>query len=174
MFDEVASTAGTIRVNRALGTELEDLLVVLDSAAHWLISKGISEPWRPGEWPRARIAESIARGEAYLAKLGPRNVATITLQWSDEVFWPNYPPDAGYIHRLAVATGFHGQQIGSHLLLWAQLKAKENGKKYVRLNCMSANLALREYYERAGFVCCGELREARGLACLYEKKLFHP
>jgi len=171
MADEIASSAGTITVTRARGMELEDILAVLDSAAHWLISNGINYPWRPGEWPRARMVDSIERGEVYLAKLGPRNVATITLQWSDELFWPNYPADAGYIHRLAVATDFHGREIGSHLLRWADLKAKENGKKYLRLNCMAADLALRRYYERAGFICREELPEPRGLACLYEKRL---
>jgi ribosomal protein S18 acetylase RimI-like enzyme len=171
MVDEVGSTAGKIKVNQALGTELEEIIAVLDSAARWLVSRGITDPWRPGEWPRGSILQSIERGEAYLAKLGPQNVATITLQWSDELFWPGYPPDTGYIHRLAVADGFHGRQIGLRLLFWAQLKAKENGKKRIRLNCMAANLALRKYYEGTGFICCGELREPRGLACLYEKSL---
>lgn len=171
MVDEITTAAGIITVTRALGSELEDVLAVLDSAAHWLISNGISDPWRPGEWPRARIMESIERGEVHFARLGGRNVATITLQWSDELFWPNYPADAGYIHRLAVATGFHGNGIGFQLLRWAELKSKENGKKYLRLNCMAANLALRRYYERAGFVYRGDLREPRGLACLYEKRV---
>jgi len=171
MVDEIATGAGIITVNPALASQLEDILAVLDSAANWLVSKGIRDPWRPGEWPRARIMESIGRGEVHLAKLDRENAATITLQWYDEFFWPNYLRDAGYVHRLAVATGFHGREIGLGLLRWAELKTKENGKKYVRLNCMAANLALRKYYERAGFTCRGELREPRGLACLYEKRL---
>lgn len=171
MVDEIATAAGIITVKRAIESELEDIVAVLDSAAHWLASKGITDPWHPGEWPRKRIMESIERGEVYLSKLGQRNVATITLQWSDEFFWPNYPADAGYIHRLAVATGFHRKKIGSQLLQWAELSARDNGKKFLRLNCMAANLALRNYYERAGFIYRGELREPRGLACLYEKRL---
>lgn len=171
MIDEIATAAGIITVSRVDGTELESIIAVLDSAAHWLTAKRITDPWHPGEWPRARIIESIEHGEVHLARLRQRNVATITLQWSDELFWPNYPADAGYIHRLAVATGFHGKEVGPHLLRWAELKAKENGKKYLRLNCMASNLALRKYYERAGFICCGELREPRGLASLYEKTL---
>jgi RimJ/RimL family protein N-acetyltransferase len=171
MVDEITTPAGIITVTRALGSELEDVLAVLDSAAHWLLLKGISDPWRPGEWPRAKIIESMERGEVYFARLGQRNVATITLQWSDELFWPNYPADAGYIHRLAVATGFHGNEIGFQLLRWAELKAKEDGKTYLRLNCMAANLGIRRYYERAGFIYRGDLREPRGLARLYEKRL---
>ena len=171
MVDEIATAAGIIKVHRALGSELEDIIAVLDSATYWLASKGITDPWHAGEWPRTKITESIERGEVYLAKLRGKNVATITLQWSDDLFWPNYLADAGYIHRLAVATGFHGKGIGSQLLRWAELKTKENGKKYLRLNCMAANLALRKYYERAGFIYCRELREPRGLACLYEKRL---
>jgi len=172
MVDEIATAWGIITVNRALASQIEDILAVLDSAAHWLISKGIRDPWHPGEWPLERIMKSIERGEVQLAKLGQQNVATITLQWSDELFWPDKPPDAGYIHRLAVATGFHGREIGSSLLKWAELKTRENGKKYLRLNCMAANLTLRKYYEQAGFTCRGELRETRGLACLYERILF--
>jgi RimJ/RimL family protein N-acetyltransferase len=174
MVDEIATSAGIVTVNRALRSELEEILTILDSAAQWQISKGIGEPWRPGEWPRTRIVASIERGEVYIARLGSQNIATITLQWSDELFWPNYSADAGYIHRLAVLSGFHGKEIGSRLLDWAQLKAEQNGKKYLRLNCMAANLALRRYYERAGFVFCGDLREPRGLASLYEKKLSSP
>lgn len=171
MVDEITTSAGIITVNRAVESQLEEVLTVLDSAAQWLASKGIGDPWHPGEWPLARITEAIEHGEVHLAKLDQQNVATITLQWSDELFWPNYLADAGYIHRLAVATGFHGKKIGSGLLHWAELKTREKGKKYVRLNCMAANLVLRQYYERAGFICRGEFREPRGLACLYEKKL---
>jgi len=170
MVDEITTDAGILTVNRAFEWQLQDILMILDSAVQWLISKDIRDPWRPGEWPRERIKDSIKRGEVHLIKLDQHNVATITLQWSDELFWPNYPADAGYVHRLAVATGFHGRAIGAELLQWAGLRSRENGKEYLRLNCMATNPTLRRYYERAGFICRGELLEPRGLASLYEKK----
>ena len=45
------------------------------------------------------------------------------------------------------------------------------GKPVLRLDCAAENLALRAYYERAGFVHCGDVRLPHRGAARYEKAM---
>ena len=87
------------------------VLVLLNEAAAWLIGRGIQQ-WEPGQWRPERIAASIAREETYLMWADHAAVATVSLEWRDEVMWPSERVDAGYVHRLAVATAEHYERAG--------------------------------------------------------------
>ena len=107
----------------------------------------------------------------YLAKLGELPVGTLALQWSDEETWGEVPKDAGYVHGLAIRRSLASRGLGRELLRWAENQAASSGKKYLRLDCMTENRALNEYYKRAGFVYRGRAR-VRGLeVSLYEKEV---
>ena len=96
---------------------------------------------------------------------------TITLQWSDRIFWGEIPQDAGYVHKLAVRRAHAGREFGLQLLRWAEKQASIAGKQYLRLNCLSSDRALCVYYEKAGFRHVRDIVEQRGPASLYEKRL---
>lgn len=160
--------AGEIAVAPAQPADLDTVLAILEEAARWLAGKGIDQ-WRPGSFPRQSIADAIARGEVILARLGEEAVGTLTLQWSDELFWGAGPPDAGYLHKLAIRRAFAGQELGRSLLGWTERTVAAAGKQYLRLDCTGENEALCAYYERAGFAPRGE-RQGRGWRVrLYEK-----
>ena len=172
MKNEIPTSAGKIVIVKALPPDLDKVMHVLDSAAEWLISKGIQNERQARMWPREKVVEHLERGEVYLASFRGQTAATISLQWNDEIFWPGYPKNAAYVHRLAVASEFHGHEIGRKLVEWAERKALENGKSCLRLNCLADNRILRRYYEIVGFAYQGETEDPRGWrAALYEKKL---
>jgi ribosomal protein S18 acetylase RimI-like enzyme len=139
-----------VLIRPAQPDEAEVVLSVLNSAAAWLVERGI-DGWRPGQFRVERIAASIARHEAQLMFTDDRAVATVTLEWSDELMWPGAPDDAGYVHRLAVARAEHGRGLGRMLLSWAESQVALRPRPYVRLDCGCTNPALRHYYERAGY-----------------------
>src|SRR5713226_2938847 len=101
-----------LEVVLAGGSDLDVVLAVLDDAAEWLVTKGVVGPWRPGSFSREAFAGHIECGEVYVAELGEETVGTITLQWSDELFWPGAPSDAVYVHKMAVRPSYHGRGFG--------------------------------------------------------------
>lgn len=156
---------------RARADELDTILTVLDEAAEWLVTKSIAGPWIPGSFSRQTFANQIARGEVYVAKLGEETVGTITLQWSDELFWPKAPSDAGYVHKLALRPAYLRRGFGLQMLEWAERVSKAAGKNFLRLDCLAENGKIRSYYENLGFIHQGDVEIEGWKASLYQKKL---
>ena len=164
------ANAGKIVVVPAKAGEVDIVLEILNEARAWLLERGIDQ-WGPGSLTRERFLEWISRGEVYLAKVGEESIGTVTLQWSDEWFWGQNPPDAGYVHRLAIRPTQTGKNLGLYILKWAEETARAEGKKYLRLNCRADDRKLRAYYEQVGFLHKGDKTDPRFKTSLYEKAL---
>ena len=141
------------------------MVAILEEAAAWQRSIGV-EQW-PARFDAGDIARRLRRADGYLAWDDAEAVGTFTLQVGDPVVWGERPPDALYLHGLAVRRSHAG--LGRELLAFAERTTAESGRRYLRLDCMAANPRLRAYYERAGFRCCGEWRSGGWAAALYEK-----
>ena len=46
-------------------------------------------------------------------------------------------PNAGYVHKLAVRPAYAGRKIGVEMLQWGESVARNEGKKFLRLNCLA-------------------------------------
>src|SRR3989454_6514372 len=160
-----------VRIVRAQQGDLDTVLEILEEASRWLSSKGLESQWRPSQAFRQTIKDNIVRGEAYVVKAVEATVGTITLQWNDRKFWGDLPPEAGYIHKLAIVRSRAGQHLGLRLLHWAEDKTRAEGKRYLRLDCIASNKKIREYYEKAGFTHIRDTEMPGWKASLYEKKL---
>ncbi len=160
-----------LKIVRANERDLEMVLAILDEAARWLVTKGIAGPWIPGSFSRQAFADQIARGEVYVARMGQETVGTITLQWSDELFWPKAPFDAGYVHKLALRSAYLRRGFGLQMLEWAENVSRAAGKEFLRLDCLVENSKIRSYYENLGFVHQGDVDLRGWKASLYQKKL---
>jgi GNAT superfamily N-acetyltransferase len=147
--EPIATAIGSVEISLAIPADLDDVLDILNEAARWLWSRGINQ-WPTDGFPRDLIAGDISRGEVYIARHDRRAIGTLTLQWSDELFWPSATEAAGYIHRIAVRRDARG--LGAELLKFAERATAATGRKLLRLDCFSGNGALCNYYERAGFV----------------------
>lgn len=163
-----------LRISPATRDEVNVVLAVLNEAAQWVVDRG-AEGWHPGQWREERLLEAIDRGETFLARRSDTVVATVTLQWADDTFWADRPPDAGYVHRLAVAVIGHGRGIGTAMLAWAEDATRNKGRSFLRLDCPAGNPSLRAYYESHGFEPRGEMilsgRWGTYEAARYEKAL---
>jgi ribosomal protein S18 acetylase RimI-like enzyme len=124
--------------------DTDSVLGILNEAAEWLTARKIAG-WRRDQWKRATLAAAIARKETLLAFERDRAVGTVNLQWTDELFWPGAPADAGYVHRLAVGRDAHGRSVGLNLLAAAERSARDLGKRFVRLDCACESAGLRAY-----------------------------
>ncbi len=167
----MVNVGSDLRIIRAQQGDLDRVLEILEEASRWLSSKGLETQWRPSPAFRRTIKKSIERGHVYVVKDVEGTVGTMTLQWSDEKFWGDVPSDAGYIHKIAITRSHAGQCLGLRLLNWAEAKARAEGKRYLRLDCLASNKRIREYYEKAGFVHVRDTEAPGWRASLYEKTL---
>lgn len=156
-----------MRVKRARPYDVEVVLAVLADAAAWLRAQGIDQ-W-PDRFPADWVIAAIDREETWLAEVDGETVGTLVVQWEDPIFWPGYPANAGYLHRLAVRR--HGCGLGARLLTWAERHAAVNGKAFLRLDCVSWNQSLCAYYEQAAYEHVGDVTVGEYTQAQYEKRV---
>jgi GNAT superfamily N-acetyltransferase len=162
---------GRLDIVPARPDDIDTVLGILDEAAAWIIEQRLPSVWKPGEFSRETFLEQISRGEVHVGLVDGKPAGTITLQWSDLVFWGEQQSDSGYVHKLAVRPVYAGQKIGLEMLKWAEAAAREVGKRFLRLNCLAADRKIRDYYERVGFLYKGDVVRPKAAAALYEKAL---
>jgi len=154
--------------------ELSLVMEILAEAAAWLKQKGIDQwPSPPNEHWQRRMAAAVGRGELYTFGVVKNRFAIARFTWRD----PYWPDDnlAGYIHSMAVHPGMQGQNVGGVILFWAMMKARREGKQFLRLDCLAGNGRLRRYYEDQGFTYQREITDQDYVAALYEKEIdFNP
>jgi ribosomal protein S18 acetylase RimI-like enzyme len=145
---------------------------LLDEATVWVGERGY-EQW-PLPFPHAEIAAAIDRGEVYVAELDGDAAATVTLLWDDRLYWPDAPPDAAYVHKLAVSRACAGRRIGQAMVEWADRTAAQAGRDFLRLDCLRDNPGIRAYYERLGFEHRGDLVVNERDMSIYERRVHTP
>jgi ribosomal protein S18 acetylase RimI-like enzyme len=169
--NDLVGIESDVRIIRAQQGDLDRVLEILEEASRWLSSKGLETQWLPSPAFRQTVKDNIGRGDVYVVKDVQGTFGTITLQWSDKKFWGDLPLDAGYVHKLAIKRSYGGKRFGLRLLAWAEAKARAEGKRYLRLDCLASNKAIRDYYEKAGFAHVKDTLAPGWNASLYEKKL---
>jgi GNAT superfamily N-acetyltransferase len=148
-----------VRVVRAVESDLDRYIDLLEELAEWMHTRGIVQ------WPRGRARNgldyykaSIERGEVHLAFVGDECAGGLRLLQGDPIVWPDIVvDDALYLYNLAVRRVFSGRGLGRDLLTWAERQVAASGRRYLRLDCVPGNMFLRRYYEEAGFAARGEI-----------------
>ncbi|WP_372459274.1 GNAT family N-acetyltransferase [Streptomyces huiliensis] len=146
-----------MRFRRALGTDtdLAALVRLRDAAARWMLARGVTGQWRPGELGAEHFRRVAEEGEVWLAEAGGRVVGAWELWWEDEDAWGPRPPVAGYVHRLMVDRDVAAPGAGRLLLGAAERRVAEAGREFVRLDCLAGNARLTAYYVDAGYRVVG-------------------
>lgn len=91
----------------------------------------------------------------------------LLLKNSDTKYWSDSDiVKAYYIHHFATKIGFNG--LGQLLLNFVINKCKLDNKKYLRLDCVSDNEKLNNYYKRIGFIFYKKITVNSYVANLYE------
>jgi transcriptional regulator GlxA family with amidase domain len=151
------------------GEAVRELLV---NAARWIERTHGIVQWREERFTHAYVSELIEQYELFVARMDGVPVGCLSVQWRDEEIWGDqFHEDAGYVHRLAVSRDYPGMGIGTRLLNWAEGYAREQGKLWLRLDCMAGNAALNGYYTREGFTFCGRYEAQGWAASLYERRI---
>jgi GNAT superfamily N-acetyltransferase len=156
--------------------EVQTIVSILEEVALWTSSRGLSA-WDPGFFaaPDGPGQESVRRDvtnrTAYLICCDEVPVGTFALRPRDEVFWPDAPDDALYLHRFAVLRAAAG--IGRIALEWIIEEARRQDRAYVRLDCHAQNQVIRSYYAAEGFSSRGDVVVEGMPYGLYERNVDH-
>jgi GNAT superfamily N-acetyltransferase len=148
-----------VRVRPAGLDDVETVGELIDDATRWVGELGF-EQW-PLPFPRNEIEAAVERGEVYVGDLDGEAVATVTLLRDDPEYWGERPPDAVYVHKLAVRRDHAGRGIGAAVVEWANAQAVAEGRTFLRLDCLRDSHGIRDYYERLGFEHQGDFDDRR-------------
>jgi predicted N-acetyltransferase YhbS len=159
-----------VNVRRAHQEDALTIADLLDEATAWVGELGFSQ-W-PLPFPRDQLAAAIGRGEVYVVESEEGEaVATVSMLADDPTYWGARPPDAYYVHKLAVRRDRAGRGIGAAIVEWANAEAAEAGREFLRLDCLGDNLGIRDYYEDLGFEHRGDLVLDGRTMSLYERSV---
>ena len=158
-----------MNVRRALPADAAAAAGILDEATAYVSTLGF-EQW-PVPFPQDELAHRIERGELYVVDVDGQPAATLTLLWDDPAYWGERPPDAVYLHKLAVGRAFAGRGLGAAIVDWVDGHAASAGREFVRLDCQRDDAGIRTYYERLGFEHRGDWDgDPRFPVALYERR----
>lgn len=132
--------------------DLDEVTDILAKCSAWLRSKGIVQ-W-PERFSPDQLLPSLEAGTVYVVADGFALAATVTLQWSDPMFWGERA-DAGFLHRMGVRRSHAG--LGTSIMQWASAEVLTRGRRYLCLDCLSTNHRLRSYYEGHGYSVVREM-----------------
>ncbi|GAC1538690.1 MAG: hypothetical protein NVS2B7_09870 [Herpetosiphon sp.] len=162
---------GNVAVRFATDDDCAAILELFDGITRWLWQRGINQ-WDPRTFTRPWLEAEIGR-HSVVVGMKDEVVGTALLHWSDAEVWGEQPPDAGYVHKLAVKRSHAGQGIGAVLLEYAAQVAAANSKQYLRLDCATDNRKLVNYYRARGFQQVGTL-DRPWRARLFQKRVSGP
>lgn len=161
-----------LSIRKAALSDTVDLAEILTQAMQYKLSLG-DKAWGEHPYTAEQVQEQIVKGNTYVAWINDKRVGTLILLWEDEMYWGKQPPEAAYVHKLAIRDVYHGQGIGEKLLDWADQQAGEQRRKLLRIDFPPTNAGLRAYYEKLGFrwVMDREIHapHATYIAALYER-----
>lgn len=150
---EPRTLAEHVTIRRAHEADTATVVDLWEEAAVWLKAHG-SDQW---QYPVKvhNVQKAIRERACWIVEnesVVP--VATVTLdEHADPDLWKptDDPGQALYVHRLVVGLSSRGGELGSAVLDWSSRKAKNAGKKYLRLDVWTSNMQLRQYYLDRGF-----------------------
>lgn len=145
---------GELQIINSASTDIDFIFKLFDNAIEYQ-EKNKYELWP--QFSKQLIENEIAEKRHWKILNGDTIVCVFSVLYNDPVIWEekNNEPSV-YLHRIAINPAFKGKGIMNVVKNWAIQHAKENGKKYVRMDTWGNNENLRTYYINCGFKYLGQ------------------
>jgi ribosomal protein S18 acetylase RimI-like enzyme len=161
-----------IDIRTAQIEDLNGMQKLYVEAAIWIRSSQGFTQWSEDTFTRDYLEQFISGNDVFVAYLEGELVGCFSIQWKYEDKWGElFHENAGYVYRLVVLRKYKGQGIGNHFLTWAEAYIKNEGKKWLRLDCMADNPVLNQYYRSLGLIFQGRYNGCGWSANLYEREI---
>lgn len=162
-----------MKLKPAKSEDFELIFEILHENAKWLEARNIVQ-W-PLDWldsKRDEINISVEQGNFYTLEIEAEThnevAAIVELKSSPEDIWKSDDAKVLYIHKLAIRRKYENQGVGRQVLGLIKERAIKSNMKYIRLDCVAHNLALRQYYEGNDFKLVAEVTMPEVVFALYE------
>ncbi|MCM3708506.1 MULTISPECIES: GNAT family N-acetyltransferase [Cytobacillus] len=148
-----------IEIKKAAKHHSSTIINMLKQIAQWMKDHDIYQ-WRflldGGD--DEEIEQAIINQETYIVLKDKDIVATFSLlskqsEWDRHIWGIDNAPDSLYLHRLAIIPLYMKKGLGKVILDWIQENANE--KYYLKLDCVTDNIKLNNFYKRNGFELIG-------------------
>ena len=139
-----------------VGPEFADeALGILREAAAWALGRGV-DVWADAELRGWDFLAAAELGQLVMGFNGERSAATMLLQSSDPVYWPDAAPHTAlYLHKIAVRREFAGHGWLTRLIEFAVNAARDHGARWLRLDTLCRS-PLEGLYAKHGFAALNE------------------
>ncbi len=132
----------------------EQILDILYEIAVHLKSKQITQwlEWiTPTKTDLKWIEDLINNDSFYLIIADNSTVGIFSLSDQDDKYWGKSIEKSKYLHSLAVLPHYKNNQFGKNVIDLLKLDLKEKNYTFLRLDCISSNKKLKQYYLNQGF-----------------------
>lgn len=101
---------------------------------------------------RALVLKEISEGRQWKIVVDNEIACVFVTGFNDPHIWKEKDADpAVYLHRIATNPDFRGRGLVKSIVEWTKGHARENGKKFIRMDTGSGNEKLNNYYISCGF-----------------------
>lgn len=123
----------------------------------WLFEQAMELQGKNGykvwnEIDKVGLEKDIENKLQYKMRNGTDILCIFSIQYSDPYIWRERDRnDAIYLHRIVVNPAFKGQKQFEKVLNWARQFARQNNKRYIRMDTWADNAKIIDYYRSFGF-----------------------
>ncbi|KKO51362.1 GNAT family N-acetyltransferase [Paenibacillus sp. DMB20] len=170
-IDQFETSKGMFDIGLARIEHREEMLNILQTTAEQMVREGRNQ-WTPSIFSPALMDEYLREREVFLLRNRGQSVGMFTLQGSDPSYWAERNDTRfAYLHRLAILPPYRGLGLGTKMIAFAELRAADQGKIGLRLDCVSHLEGLNAYYRGLGYRFIAKQGMGSRYVHLYEKLL---
>lgn len=138
-----------LRLERCKGNDLDEILSLYSERKEWFKQNSIDQ-WDKylEHHPKEEFIDEIKKEYFFTLKRSNEVVAAFELSTNSK-FWNDDTQNAYYIYKIVTKVG--SKHLGNIIIDICKYITKQNHKKYLRLDCLSANQKLNQIYENYGF-----------------------
>jgi len=109
------------------------------------------------EFERGLIEKEILENRHYKIIDGNDIACMFSVVYNDPIIWEEKDREPSvYLHRIATNPTFKGKGLMHMIKKWAAEHARQNGKKFIRMDTWGDNEKLKAYYVNCGFTYLGQ------------------
>lgn len=143
------------QILQSLTTDLNTIFSLYDDAVAYQKTK-FKKHWLP--FDREMVKKEIEEARQWKIMEGDDVACVYAIAYEDPFIWAEKNADpAIYIHRIVSHSAFRGGGYVKKIIEWAKIHAKENNKKFIRMDTWGDNEALINYYVQCGFHFLGTI-----------------
>ena len=158
----------SVQIQNSNISDIDEIFRLYKIATDFQKTKKHSVNWP--EFEKSLVETEIIEKRQWKIVINNKIACVWATTFNDPEIWEerNIDPSV-YIHRIATNPDFRGQNLVEQIVTWVKVFAKENNKRFVRMDTVGNNQGLINHYTKCGFDFLGllKLKNTVGLPAHY-------